>query len=268
MSCLSEKEWILYVDEQLTTDRAREAEHHLETCAGCKQKLAGLRKLASTIAASAVHDDGSSFITSTLFAMDRSHGQTTKWWKYAAAAAVILIALPVSYRIIANRSDNRGTFIARGGSNSSMLQKLTGVETFLVSNGKQLPLRNGITLTREPKLAFRTTNATQNPLYLLAFGIDSQGEIHWFFPAFNDPKTNPKAIALPARTQNRMLQELVQPEGCSQGLMRIVTVISPARRSVDQIETLLKGLSASANLTDIFAHDNVQEWHVTVEVSK
>lgn len=148
-----------------------------------------------------------------------------------------------------------GTFRARGGAAKAPLHALAGCEVSLVEGKHRQPAREGAILG-QAALAFEVTNATKEPLYLLAFAIDAANEVHWFYPAYTRAADNPMALKMAAGTRKRTLPQLVRPGDPALGALRIVTVLSLQPRRVKEVEALLAQHHGDAR--KIFANDNLR----------
>jgi hypothetical protein len=92
--------------------------------------------------------------------------------------------------------------------------------------------------------------------------------VHWFYPAFTDPKTDPAAINIAAKRRRTLLPDTVRPAACPAGDLRVVTVISAKRRRVKQVEKKLEKMTAASNISAHFADDHVQQWLLRMDASR
>jgi hypothetical protein len=206
------------------------------------------------------------FVAKTMAALERPEASSRPWQKYAVAAGLILLLAPLALFYL--RQDGRqgqGTFQARGARIED--RKLAGTEIVIVDRDHSQPLsKKGDVLSKTAGLSFRVTNATKGPLYWMALAIDSRGEVHWFFPEYRDPKSNPKAIQVLAGERERLLSDVVRPEDVAPGLLRVIAFLSKQQHTVREIEARLKGLPAKVSPASRFAGAWVQEWSVGMEV--
>lgn len=72
----------------------------------------------------------------------------------------------------------------------------------------------------------------------MAFAIDESGAVHWLYPGYVDPASDPAAIRLAYATVETPLAESVQLEGVSAGRLRVVVLKSTEPLTVHAIESL------------------------------
>ncbi|HEY2408936.1 MAG TPA: hypothetical protein VGI10_23185 [Polyangiaceae bacterium] len=149
-------------------------------------------------------------------------------------------------------------FAARGGSHSAL--EPVSVEARLVRDGKLLPL-DGAELHAGDGITARYFNRGERARYLALFALDAAGSVHWIFPAYLDPASNPSSLALAPSPEGHLLEDTVEPETPASGPLRVVAVVSDAPLSVREIEQRLAGEGRS--MQQIFSPSHVQEWSAT-----
>jgi hypothetical protein len=274
MSCPRAESISRLVAEDLPVAEARALEQHLEVCSACSGHRDAALALVGAIGRQPELEDGEAFVRDTLGRLDeRPPKRSARSWKLLAAAAVILVALPLGYLgfELGTDRDQPGTFTARGqraAPGTARLRQQVGVEPMLVRGRDRRLLEEGQRLRPTDGLAFRYSNLTRRPLRLMAFAVDAAGEVHWFYPAYVDASTDPEAVPIEAQVRGRLLSEVVQPEGVAAGPFRVVTlVMEPSRvMTVKQVERMLSGRGARAPLGSLFAAPVVaDEWTVHME---
>jgi hypothetical protein len=126
------------------------------------------------------------------------------WWAGGAlvlAAAAVLVA--VAPRLGTGLDDDG--FTPRGGG--TLAQPPVELRVFEVVGGKAEPVTDRVTDGSE--LAFSYENRAGRAR-LLVFAVDERQQIYWFFPAWQDPATNPQAIAIERADAPRELKEAVR----------------------------------------------------------
>jgi hypothetical protein len=262
MSCPPGESIARLIAEDLPLAEARELEQHLASCERCGHRQQQTEQLVRRLAEPAAQDDAAAFVARTMGRLDRGPRRARLSWPGLAAAALLLLALPVSYLLI-NRPD-RGTFTARGArpAGAPSLERVTGLDPLVVRAARQRPLIRGMLLRPADGLAFRYTNLSRERLYLMALALDRRGEVHWFYPAYLSEQSDPRAVPLEPGTRGRLLPEVTQPEDVPPGALRVVTVVSRRRASVKQVERRLAGHGPGRSVAPLFAGDAVQEWLV------
>jgi hypothetical protein len=106
------------------------------------------------------------------------------------AAAVALIGAGALRALLQPAKQELAEFTARGASHGSDVT----LEIYrLGKDGSSSPVAGSIGPSDE--LAFAYTNRAEYPC-LLVFAVDEHGHVFWFYPAFNDEKSDPEAIAI------------------------------------------------------------------------
>jgi hypothetical protein len=146
---------------------------------------------------------------------------------------------------------------ARGSSHNALAP--VRIEARLVRDGALLPL-DGAELHAGDGITARYVNQSTRPAYLALFALDAAGAVHWIFPAYLDPASNPSSIPLAASQTSRLLEDSVEPEAPAPGRLRVVAVVSEQPLAVKEIERRLAG---GGSLGALFAGDLVQEWSST-----
>jgi hypothetical protein len=80
------------------------------------------------------------------------------------------------------------------------------------------------------------SNVDGAPAYLLAYALDARGEVHWLYPAWLDPRTDPRSVTLDAALVQRALPESVVLEDVAPGPLTFVLVTTRAPLRVSSIE--------------------------------
>jgi hypothetical protein len=78
------------------------------------------------------------------------------------------------------------------------------------------------------------------PVYLMVFGVDAQGDVHWIQPVWSDPAENPASVVLPPDDQPGPPPEAIAPEAPALGRFRVVCLLSRAPLRVRAVEALLR----------------------------
>jgi hypothetical protein len=172
----------------------------------------------------------------------------------AAAAGLALVPAVLLLRTQRSADGPRGSFAARGPAPTA-----TRAEVLLVRTRKLLEVA-GQAIGPSDALAVRVGNGSDRDLYLLAFGRDAAGEVHWFFPAYRDLDSDPAAVRIDRRSPPRVLEELVLPEQPAAGPLRLATVLAPGALTVKQVERRLAAAPPDGPLSPIFPGAIVSEW--------
>jgi hypothetical protein len=167
--------------------------------------------------------------------------QARSWAPLTALALAAGIAL--YFGIAPSKDDLRGIWTARGSRGAT--KEGLGVEVLVVRAGQSLPVE-GATLHRGD-------------------GFDAAGELHWIYPAFLDPASEPPAFPL-AVGEDRLLGEVFEPESPAPGPLRVVAIITSEPLTIHVVEERLGKVSretASARLASLVPSTRVREWNCT-----
>jgi len=217
---------------------------HLHGCARCRAALAELRAITEALAtrpALAASDDA--FVGA---AVARTRPRTP--W-LAAAAAVLALGLGAGELV--RRPDEpraRGTEHGPARAVAEVLYVRRGVAERV----------QGAALRGGDAFAVRAGNARDVPVYLLAFVVDAAGAVHWLYPAWTDPASDPSALPLAPHSPEQVLPELVAPEGAAPGPLRIYAVTLPRPVTVRAVEAHLAQLAPPG--TGLFAAATIHRW--------
>lgn len=121
--------------------------------------------------------------------------------------------------------------------------KWTNVSAY-VTDGLTKPRRLGPRMQSGEALLFSYTNKGARPFdHLLIFAVDSKGAVHWYYPAYLRPATDPVAISIEKGARNVELKEAVRHE-MAPGPVSIVGLFTDEAVHVSRIEQIVSGLSA------------------------
>jgi hypothetical protein len=238
--CPDPNELTRLLDGELTENRGALLRTHVAGCTHCAVELTARERLVERIAApiAGLPSEGSlALVMGRLDAADaaaavRARGRPGfRAWVGLAAAASLTIVVGVSARS-AMRHEQDG-FAARGEA-VAWAQKV-GVELWALQ-GSPRRLAPGDRLAPEVAVVASYSNVDPAPAFLLAFAVDSRGEVHWLYPGFTDPAKDPQALRLEGSVVQRALPESVLLEEVPEGSLRLVTVVSRTPLHVSQIE--------------------------------
>jgi hypothetical protein len=68
------------------------------------------------------------------------------------------------------------------------------------------------------------------------FLVDAKRDVHWLYPAFIDPRSNPSSIAIPPATAPHSMGDGVTFSDLAPGAAIVVTMLTKTPLSVSQIE--------------------------------
>jgi hypothetical protein len=261
-TCPAEDAVLLDQLGELKVHDSRALAEHEATCPACRQRRAQVAALIADLGAvaAATPDDSAAFrarvlarLTPGAAVVPLRRRLADRWRSplLAAAAAALLVA-PAAVLLGGRMFE---TVTARGGAAPAA----PAAELRLV-RARRMVDPGGQTLGPGDALAVRAVNGGARPVYLMAFARDAAGEVHWFYPDYRDPGTDPPALAIDAHSPWRVLPDLVLPERPAAGPLRLVTALFSAPPTVKQIEQRLAGAPAGAALAPLLPPAVVREW--------
>jgi hypothetical protein len=157
----------------------------------------------------------------------------------ACATAVVLVVRP-HQAPVTPQVDTAAEFRAKSaGKSETAGGRWAGITIFHVT-GSQAPKRLGAQLPAEDGLLFSYTNVGPAPFdYLLIFGVDARGEMHWFFPARESEHANPSSMAIEKGKAKVDLAELLHDQFPA-GRLVVHAIFSRRPIWVQEVEVWLK----------------------------
>jgi hypothetical protein len=185
MKCIGEDELVRAELGELTLNRLREVDAHVEGCSHCGQVRSEIRGLVMDLGRVPTPADDQHFVDRVMAA--RSTRPAPARPRFAlpafAAAAVMVVAVGVA-AISASLRGREETWTARGQA-ADPPTHTPSAEILIVRDKKVLPL-SGQTLSSTDAFAVRTVNRLREARYLAAFALDAAGAVHWIFPEYTD----------------------------------------------------------------------------------
>lgn len=246
MTCPAKEALVAWIDDQVAPDQAGVLAKHVQTCAVCGDEVKRLHAVVSQLAQLELAREAPAF-TSALSAKLRT--PPTKRPLVIAALGAFVACLAV----LGGWQQQRG-FEARGGGTS--IDSRLGFEVYVHEPGRApARLQAGQRLSRAAGYSFVVLNRSQQQQYLMLFALDARAEVHWFYPAFVDPKRDPRSLLVPASPQVRALPDGITPERPAAGPARFVALFTTAPLRVAEVEARVRagGLDALAR-----AHPQLQ----------
>jgi hypothetical protein len=148
------------------------------------------------------------------------------------AAAILLIAIPRLDHTPRRRSVSEP--VARGGAAAA-----PALHVFRsVSEHAAEPLGEGTAIHAREGLLFAYSNFDASLTRFMAFGIDGDYRVHWYYPAFERAGEDPQAIAIAAGREGVELGEEIRHD-LPLGPLRVVGLFLREPHGVQEIEALV-----------------------------
>jgi hypothetical protein len=147
-------------------------------------------------------------------------------------------------------------FRAKSAAPGNNRERWSGIRVYRVDAAGEAR-RLGDRLHATDGLLFSYTNLGPAPLeHLMVFGIDAQGGIRWFYPAYDREGTNPESVAIKRGDADVPLPDVIRHD-LAPGPLAIHAVFSDRALRVLDVEALLRDHRdpmAPLALTDAVEH--------------
>lgn len=190
------------------------------------------------------------------------------WGFGGALAAAALVVGVLAWPPTARDGSHSGTKVAARGSARSGLR--TTVQAFVGHGapGAAPPLLDGATLRPGDGILVRYSNLAAEPAYLMVFGLDERGTVHWLHPAYLDESSNPRSVPLAAGATQQVLPEVAEPEDAAPGRLQVYALISATELDVKTVERRLArsrdhGPGQAGEVAELFPEAEVEDWRCT-----
>lgn len=239
---------------------ARAADPHLASCPSCRADVARMVEILEGMRATGLPEGDPSFVGEVLARQaaraERRSGRGLRLVVPLAAAAVAAV-LVVS---VAPRDDEP---VPRG--ETPTVGTLIGFEAFLhaARGARGVPVAPGADLAEAASLSFTVLNHSDRALWLMLFGLDHAGEVHWFYPAYLDPADPPRSVPIAPKAGRVALSDAVEPENVAPGDLVLVGWFSERPYPVTRIEEEV-GRSGLEALERLPGHVRVQRIELEV----
>jgi hypothetical protein len=240
MTCPNEQELSLHAEGELTANATAAIGAHVADCEACKASLASRNALVAQIAGAYATTPGPSFAAEVLQRLPAPSAPKSFSW----IAARVTVAIALGTAVTTLLPVPGGEWAPRGGA-TPYAHRL-GIETKI--DGERLV--PGMLIKPDTGFTFTVYNRSEADLALMIFAIDAAGAVHWFYPAFVDPHSDPSSRILDGRSAITPLEEGVRPEGLAPGPIQLVSIFSDDPLHVRAIEaelaeTGIEGLQAA-----------------------
>lgn len=215
------------VDRHFARQLAPAEEHalreHLPTCEACTARYERHLRLAEVLPG--VSSAEERLAQGLGFAGTRPSRAPTR----AAAVVGVLVAAAVA-ALFLRMPPGPGALdpTPRGGQ-----AQVVALEVYTLAPGRPAA-RDPAVCGPDDELAFAYRNAAGKK-YLLIFGVDATGAVHWYHPAWTDPAADPTAIAIEASDQVHELKEAIG-HGAPVGPLELEAWFTDRPLTVKQVE--------------------------------
>ena len=230
------------MDEKLG-ETAAAVHKHVSTCLCCRETQGRFKILGQALANTGVPREDPAFVREVAqrLASSAPVPRFTLRPFLVAGAVMASVALAV---VVRPRGGEMGIFTPRGDSSLPANERRLGFSGFVHVGGPKgaaAPLHEGQLLHPGDGLSFTLYNRSHKSQRVLLFAVDAQKDVHWFYPAYEDGRSNPGALSLPATPQVTSLSEGVVMEKPAVGKLVLVALFVDRDVRVAEVETALNG---------------------------
>jgi hypothetical protein len=235
MNCPSSDEIIGFVDGEASINAGKALALHLDSCSRCRGSAERVRGLAQQIGRAVGPGRPDPAFVAEVLARTAVEPAPRPLLGLALLGGALAAALALMLVLPRSALDPP---VARGslaGDGPEALARRLGV--LVSSEGRWL--EPGARFVAEEGLRFRVANRSHSERFLLLFGVDRAGTVHWFHPAYLSARDDPSSIPVPATPEVRDLAEVVAPDGAAEGRFVIVALFTEQPVRVKEVEALL-----------------------------
>ncbi len=237
--CPEPEELLRLLDGEVSENHAARLRSHLVACRHCAQEFEAQRRLAARLAAPVEGVPSSGAAQALLRRLDstvapRPPRMARRWWALGAGGLAAAVAV-ATLIVLPRGASGPGEFRARGAAVA--WGSKVGIEVWALEKAPR-KLVAGAPVAQGTPFVASYSNVDSAAAHLLAFGVDARGEVHWLYPAFDDPDTDPKSVRLEPLHVQQALPDSVVLEDVPPGPLRIVSVISRSPLRVSSVESL------------------------------
>ena len=254
-TCPSHKEWLSLIDGEVTENRASELRTHACGCSRCAHELERQRHLLRDLAAPVPVAAHAVAAVMRRIEHAKSPARRFGWRSWTLAGGALAVAAAAAFLVVPATETHEGIFSARG-HRVPWTQKV-GAEVWAIESSPR-KLEAGSALSPATAIVASYHNIDAAAAYLLVFAIDARGEIHWAYPGFEDPQTDPGAVRLEPLQMKKVLPDSVMLDDLPAGPLELVTVISREPLHVSRIESLPAPERSAANLRGRFPAAHIE----------
>jgi anti-sigma factor RsiW len=263
-ACSSAEEIALLVDGELTENRAAAVRDHLQECPVCRHEVEAVRALVRDVVAPVAPRPGAlDRLVARFEETPRAVGtpgrlRALPWARIgaalaAAAAVVVAIGLhgrgsdgarTMIARDVASAPSSparEGTLTPRGVAAPPSIVRQAGI-TVYQGIGHLAPVRNGdvVDIYTAYSVGYRNLGVG-DAAFAMVFAVDAAGGVHWIAPAWLDEHTDPASEPMPHAERETPPVNAVALDTPAPGIMRVVTMMTPAPLHVSEVERMLHG---------------------------
>jgi anti-sigma factor RsiW len=292
--CPKREDLTRLLDGEATENQAARMRAHAASCPRCEAELAQIARLVADISAPAPGpapevEAGVALLMRRIEA-GAAAPAAPRARRYAAlgagAAALALAAAAALLAVLPGLSGAgaagerprgpeagaagaapEGVFAPRGAAGPGPLSRDVGLTLYRLST-TPTPLAPGAEVAPDAAYTAGFRSLRRSGVYVSVFAVDAAGDIHWLYPGYTDPASDPESLALPYAAAETALPESVILESPAPGALRFLSIIAEAPLRVSEIERLPPRELTAEALKRRFPRAEIQELTAFVAAPK
>lgn len=206
---------VAYLEEEVTPRERMTLEKELADSPRARRQLEALHNLRSSLSAG-IPELGEVDLVPALQKVRASggapasvRGRARSWYYALMVAATFALLVGGGAALL---QPGRPEFRVKSADvTEGARERWAGIRVYRVEAGGGAPERLADGMRSSDGLLFSYTNLGGEPFdYLMIFGVDARGEVHWFHPAYEREGTNPASIPIEKSQSNVPLPELIR----------------------------------------------------------
>jgi hypothetical protein len=238
-----QKALIAYLEGEVKEAEARKIEAQLACDDDLRQELEKLRGARLALRAAFEVSPNHRFADKVVGRIV-AEKQTRLWWRLMPAMAFGGLAVLITLFIIPREPEKTGILIPRGPSAENDKPKhAVGIETYLHRKSdplKRTRVRDGMQVSKDDGFSFVLHNRSSKPTYLMVFGMDAKGQIHWFYPAVENDARDLSSVRVSAAPAMQALPDGVTPGVLPGGSFRIIALFTERPKKNGEVADALR----------------------------
>ncbi|MCP4603746.1 MAG: hypothetical protein GY847_25050 [Proteobacteria bacterium] len=248
-SQLSTDELIRYCEGEVTRSEAQEIEDRLADNALDRKRLSKLQQMTQGLKEADEELENIDFVPHVREAIkavsvESLNERVSKRWRIAtlslAACFAAMVGLSIFWSVTQEQKmlDSDQFRVKADGPLDLERENWINISAFLISdNGSPKPLEQQ--MRPDDALLFSYTNLGDKPFgYLMIFGVNAEGEVFWYYPAYTEEQTDPAGIPIHRAARDVELLEKIQHK-MTAGPLVIYGLFTDQSFSVSRIEKII-----------------------------
>ncbi|MFC1609424.1 anti-sigma factor family protein [Myxococcota bacterium] len=256
MTCPAIDELFAYLENEVSVARASEIEKHLTACGDCTERWGEISTMTGKIESEPGEFTNPAFVSEVVSKVKQGRVLSKKTWAFpwlipaAASLAAAGLLFAVAPWDVVFDPDSTDGFAVRG-SDVAAADRWVSFQVLRSQKDSHTYARVEQTISAEDLLVFSVTNARESPYrYFMILGVQADGRVFWYHPAFENPDTNPISVAVGTNDDPVHLREEIGHDLRSGGL-RLFGLFSQEPLGVLSVEETVVDSFGSTGIEDL-----------------